>query len=1429
MSKRTPSDRTRFTLPVQVTIEEAGNSHTIEYSGVAPLTIGRSADNHIVLQTDRASRHHAEIIGEGGRFTLLDPKSSNGTLVDGEKTRKVALQVGATITIGGASITFGETESPKSSQSISTSSREEEKGLPGKRPASRVHSEPRGNRDPASRPRSTEKTAARAATAPPTRARVVEVEAPVSQKVMAGILGLLAIVGILWAIGQLAGGSNKLDRTSSSIAQREASPREAELDTPQSLRVSGDLQPRSSDLLRLPPPQSEDGAESFLRGEEWPELRERNAFNEEWPELRGEDSLQESDESESLDDWLDVSRDRVGREGEVPDLERVDPPRPLISIISDAWPPGPRTIGYEYNQKNHGSAPDFVERGGSDLPERNSAHFGPKYRVIGVEVSTEEFPPGTELRLRSPAVQKGKKIPLRIPEVLTGERVRKYFALVEPEDRRVIFELLSDREVIATAETTLPKTGNFTALPRGARARAEERAREEWERNQLAAREVTVTVSDDLGRPVPDAKVLLLLEGGGMITFEGQTDGRGVYRRSVIPGSYEVHVHAEVPEPIDPDAVTAVKRLPRLLSLQGRIGSEEESLELVPQHSVVVRILDEETSSLPIEKIWVTPTAIAPAYRYEVIAQQIGIRGRLESDRSAEGALRLLLGSTSVELGLLGRTELGEPVLITERVNPTQDELSWAFRRDRFAKIEFQRDGSFGGVTSLSGEIVAAGRFRERFSIRTSEEGDKESDIWRAYVMPGKYRITLRAQLPSGEAEFLPYALELPPGARHDLTPRAPWSLTLYQKRKDRQQQFWLAVVDGGGKILERVPGEPGRIRGLSGGQAHIDQELTVLKWQVSEQLLRLDLGKLRYETEVPFGDAQIRGLASLENLRVFNGAGSSCKAPSVFEARVKEILPEIKKTIDGSLASLGLPDGLRRIHLELDIFLPPGIGGTGGGGVITLDSAVMHRYACAGDPLPGAYRHEYGHNMGFGHDPYMLLAEGGSATDETLFGSLAYRLLHAATGQRTIDHLLEERSARGFSWRPNPAVFAALRSLFGPQVHKKMITERRSAEQTLRLHGLSSIERIATLYSLVLDRNVAWVFRAHGWPVFDARVDLGASAVKFTRNHPRQLNYSHVPGTEIRSWWVLDLDGARQRGEKPEDPLAWRRIEWPTGNIDLAIEGEPLERRRRWLLFRRIAVNEDTDARVLCASDVSLEVRINGQAIGIYDASPQQFQPAHDELMLNQKRPLPVYLPKGENFIEVAVTQDPGARGFVLALATAEGKPLRLGFLDDGPPGEELSKSDPIEVPIEPVLAGSFETDWSPAWIEGATEPPGSLRFTLDHEQPAFGSQSLRVEFTNSAAGALIQRVMIPPGKTYRLKAAMRSEGFAGEAFVGLFTGELGGWLGRTEPLNKANSPWKAFSATWSPGTSRVVYVACYVKGTRGRVWFDGVQLEEQ
>ena len=47
--------------------------------GDAPLTFGRKSDNDIVIVSVSASRLHAEIVVEDGRYVLHDRDSRNGT------------------------------------------------------------------------------------------------------------------------------------------------------------------------------------------------------------------------------------------------------------------------------------------------------------------------------------------------------------------------------------------------------------------------------------------------------------------------------------------------------------------------------------------------------------------------------------------------------------------------------------------------------------------------------------------------------------------------------------------------------------------------------------------------------------------------------------------------------------------------------------------------------------------------------------------------------------------------------------------------------------------------------------------------------------------------------------------------------------------------------------------------------------------------------------------------------------------------------------------------------------------------------------------------------------------------------------------------------------------------------------------------------
>ena len=506
---------------------------------------------------------------------------------------------------------------------------------------------------------------------------------------------------------------------------------------------------------------------------------------------------------------------------------------------------------------------------------------------------------------------------------------------------------------------------------------------------------------------------------------------------------------------------------------------------------------------------------------------------------------------------------------------------------------------------------------------------------------------------------------------------------------------------------------------------------------------------------------------------------------------------------------------------MDFDIFLPPGVGGLGGGGVIVLDAAVLHEYTGVGDILPGAFTHELGHNIGFGHDPYMLLADCG--VDEGIYGELGYRLLNARTFQRTLDWLLERNSDRKSPWQPNPSVFAALRFFHGLGVHHKMFTERRASEQTLNLHGLSSIERIAALYSIALGKNVAWIFRANGWPVFDERVDLGGTAVKFTRTHPKQLNYNRLNGTIINGWWVR---GPVEGNDKAQDP--WKRLVWPTPFTDLSSQQSPGIKNRRWLLFRRIAIGEDIDARLAIAADVKMQVKVNGSHIGFIDASAQMSQPMHDELMLNNKKPFPVRLLAGENIIEVAVTQLVGTRGFRLELMSPEGTPIPVGVLDEGPAGEDLSEEISRIEAHQPLINGSFEAEgYLDGWITGEIDPGGSIRFVRETENLVADSSALKAELREPGAGGIIQRIVVTPGKKYRVTALVKAEGFQGEALVGFFTGRLGSWNSRSKPLRR-DTAWTRISFDWSPGTSRTTYIACYLKGQTGTVWFDQIEMKE-
>jgi pSer/pThr/pTyr-binding forkhead associated (FHA) protein len=70
------------------------------------VTIGRAGDNEVVVDLDKVSRCHAEVVRRGDAWLLRDLGSTNGTWLKGKRVDQVVLQEGDVFRIGPAEVVF---------------------------------------------------------------------------------------------------------------------------------------------------------------------------------------------------------------------------------------------------------------------------------------------------------------------------------------------------------------------------------------------------------------------------------------------------------------------------------------------------------------------------------------------------------------------------------------------------------------------------------------------------------------------------------------------------------------------------------------------------------------------------------------------------------------------------------------------------------------------------------------------------------------------------------------------------------------------------------------------------------------------------------------------------------------------------------------------------------------------------------------------------------------------------------------------------------------------------------------------------------------------------------------------------------------------------------------------------------------------------
>jgi len=111
--------------------------------------------------------------------------------------------------------------------------------------------------------------------------------------------------------------------------------------------------------------------------------------------------------------------------------------------------------------------------------------------------------------------------------------------------------------------------------------------------------------------------------------------------------------------------------------------------------------------------------------------------------------------------------------------------------------------------------------------------------------------------------------------------------------------------------------------------------------------------------------------------------------------------------------------------------------------------------------------------------------------------------------------------------------IFFYIHKIYGPAVHKKFFKKWNQASSILRRYGYSNLESVVTLYSLLINENIAWLFNLAGFKVNSDKILEGMKVIQLPPLLPITVTIEGLPSSYTISVYIDEnLVGYIQGGD---------------------------------------------------------------------------------------------------------------------------------------------------------------------------------------------------------------------------------------------------------------------------------------------------------